>query len=179
MECLAQFVHQSCTDTNTVSKRTETRFDMTQVTLEFHRVSPKRFMSLWFIWGKPFTCLASRLVLAPNRLKRASTWASSPTSAIGCIQNDSWGMVRLAQTCTYLAPILAPSPNKSKHDSTWPMSPRSSVGCVQNDFQDYGTFGANVHLYCVKISTIFKQMKMSFHLSLITLEYHSVRPKWS
>ena len=31
MVCLAQTVHISCTDTNTVSKRIETRFDMTHV----------------------------------------------------------------------------------------------------------------------------------------------------
>ena len=32
MVCLAQTVHLSCPDTNTVSKWTETRFDMTHVT---------------------------------------------------------------------------------------------------------------------------------------------------
>jgi hypothetical protein len=31
----------SCTDTNTISKQTETRFHMTHVTDEFHRVRPK------------------------------------------------------------------------------------------------------------------------------------------
>jgi hypothetical protein len=34
--CLAQTVHLSWTDTNTISKWTKTRFDMTHVTLEFH-----------------------------------------------------------------------------------------------------------------------------------------------
>jgi hypothetical protein len=33
---LAQTVHLSCTDTNIVSKRTETRFHMTRITLEFY-----------------------------------------------------------------------------------------------------------------------------------------------
>jgi hypothetical protein len=32
-------------------------------------------------------------------------------------------------------------------------------------------------LSCVKISTISKQTKMRFHLSLITKEYHQVRPE--
>ena len=41
MVCLAQTMHLSCTDNNTVSKRTETRFDMTHVTQEFQRVRPK------------------------------------------------------------------------------------------------------------------------------------------
>jgi hypothetical protein len=48
MVCLVQTMHLSCTDTNTVSKRTKTRFHTTHVTYEFHRVGPKLFMSLWF-----------------------------------------------------------------------------------------------------------------------------------
>jgi hypothetical protein len=41
MVCLVQTVHLSCTDTNIVSKRTETGFDMTHITKEFHWVHPK------------------------------------------------------------------------------------------------------------------------------------------
>ena len=36
MVCLAETMHVSCTDTNTVSKHKEARFQMTQVTWEFH-----------------------------------------------------------------------------------------------------------------------------------------------
>jgi hypothetical protein len=36
MARLAQTVHLSCTDTNTVSKRTEMRLQMTHVTHDFH-----------------------------------------------------------------------------------------------------------------------------------------------
>ena len=35
-----------------------------------------------------------------------------------------------------------------------------------------------VHLSCIKISTISKQRKLSFHLSPFTQEYHRVHPKW-
>jgi hypothetical protein len=35
-----------------------------------------------------------------------------------------------------------------------------------------------IHLSCVKISTMFERNEMSFHLSLVTLWYHQVRPKW-
>jgi hypothetical protein len=38
---VAQTMHLSCTDTNTISKWTETRFAMPHVTLEFHQVRPK------------------------------------------------------------------------------------------------------------------------------------------
>ena len=34
-----------------------------------------------------------------------------------------------------------------------------------------------MHISCVKISTISKRTEMSFHLSLITYEYHQVDPK--
>jgi hypothetical protein len=43
---MAQTVHLYCTDTNTISKWTETRFDMTHVTQEFHRVRAKCLSSL-------------------------------------------------------------------------------------------------------------------------------------
>jgi hypothetical protein len=61
--CLAQTVHVSCTDTNTISKWTKTRFHMTHVTLEFHSVRPKWFLRLWYVPHKPCTYLASRLAL--------------------------------------------------------------------------------------------------------------------
>jgi hypothetical protein len=38
---LALTVHLSCTDTNTISKWTEIRFNMTHVIGEFNRVRPK------------------------------------------------------------------------------------------------------------------------------------------
>ena len=66
---LVQIVHQSCTDANTVSKWILTRFDMTHITLEYHRELPKRFLTLWYIWFKPCTYLAPTLPRSPNRPK--------------------------------------------------------------------------------------------------------------
>jgi hypothetical protein len=83
---LAQTMDLSCTDTNIVSKQKEARFHMTHITYEFHWVSPKWFLSLWYIRRKPCTYLASRLVLSLNG--RAFSWASSPWTTIVCIQND-------------------------------------------------------------------------------------------
>jgi hypothetical protein len=83
---LVQTLHLSCTKTNTVSKQTETRFHKTQVTLEFYRVRPKLFPSLWYVQCKLWNYLASRLAKSPNGLKQASTWASSPRSTIEWIQ---------------------------------------------------------------------------------------------
>jgi hypothetical protein len=73
-------VHLYCTYTNTVSKRTEMRF-------EFYPMRPKQFLSLWYVRCKPCTYLASRLALSPNGPKRVSTWASSSSNSIGCIKN--------------------------------------------------------------------------------------------
>jgi hypothetical protein len=58
---LAQTVHLSCSGTNTGTERTEMRFHMSHVTLEYHRVHPKGLLTLWYVWLKPCTYLASTL----------------------------------------------------------------------------------------------------------------------
>jgi hypothetical protein len=126
---LTQTMHLSCTNSNTISKRTKMRFHRIHIIKEFYRVHPKRLSSLWYFRRKPCTYIASRLALALNGPKRASSWASSPRRTIGCLQNDfsaygTFGPNR--------APIL--HPNRLKWDSTWASSPRSTLGCVQNDF---------------------------------------------
>jgi gamma-glutamylcysteine synthetase len=70
---LTQTKHLSCTDANTVSKQIETRFHMTHVTSEFHRVAPILFLSQRYVRRKPCTNLASRESLSPNGPNRAST----------------------------------------------------------------------------------------------------------
>jgi hypothetical protein len=77
-------------NTNTVSKRTKTRFHRTDITEEFHRARPKQFPSPWYFRRKPCTSLASRFALSPNGPKLDSTWPTSPRSTIGCIQNNFW-----------------------------------------------------------------------------------------
>ena len=66
-------MHLSYTDNNTVSKWTETRFHLTHLTLEYHQVRPKRFLSLWYVWRQPCTYLPPTLTLSPNVPKRDST----------------------------------------------------------------------------------------------------------
>jgi hypothetical protein len=87
---LVQIMHLSCTNTNTVSKRTEMRFHITHVTEEFHRVRPIWFLSLWYVWCKPCTYFAPTLTLSPNGLKWGSTWPTSPRRSIRSVQNDFW-----------------------------------------------------------------------------------------
>jgi hypothetical protein len=102
MVCLAQTMHLSCTDINTIFKWTKTRFHLTHVTLEFRRVRPKWFMSLWCVWHKPCTYLSSRLVLSPNGLNQAFTWAPLEPHHLGVPSGASKiisePMVRSTQT---------------------------------------------------------------------------------
>jgi hypothetical protein len=71
MVCSLQTVHLSCTDINTVSKWTKTKFHTTHTTYEFHWVRPQLFMSLWYLQCKPWTYLVSKLALSANRPNRA------------------------------------------------------------------------------------------------------------
>jgi hypothetical protein len=68
---LAQMVHLSCTETNTVSKRIETSFHLSLVTQEYLPVHLKQFLS------------ASKIILH---------------EAIECVQKISELTVRMAQT---------------------------------------------------------------------------------
>jgi hypothetical protein len=87
---LAQTVQLPYVKISTISKRNETSIHLSPVTLEYYWVRPKWFLSLWYVQHKPCTYLASRLALPPNGMKRASTWALSSRSTIGCVQNDFW-----------------------------------------------------------------------------------------
>jgi hypothetical protein len=97
-----QTEHLSCVETNTISKWTNTTFHLNHVTSEYHRVCPKWFLILWYIWCKSCTYLRSRLTLSPNEPKRASTWPTSQ-SIIRCVQNDLWAYDTFS---TNYAPIL-------------------------------------------------------------------------
>jgi hypothetical protein len=68
-----QTMHLFCVETRTISKQTETSFHLTNVTYKYHRVCLKRFPCPWYIWRKPYTYLAPRLTLSPNRPKWTST----------------------------------------------------------------------------------------------------------
>jgi hypothetical protein len=141
---LAQTVHLSYIETNTVSKRNETNFHLSLVTQAHHPVHPKQFPSLWYVWRKPGTYHAPKLTVSSKGPKGDSTWPTSPRSSIGCVQNDFMRLwyVRRKQ-CTYHESRLALYPNRPKWAFIWASSPRSTIQCVQNDFWGYGTSGAN------------------------------------
>jgi hypothetical protein len=101
---LTQTVHLSCTDTNTISKQTKTNFHMTHVTLEFHQVRPKRFLSLWYVRRNLCTYLASRLSLSrngPNELPLEPRHLGAPSGASKIISKPLILLVQIMQlSCT-------------------------------------------------------------------------------
>jgi hypothetical protein len=147
--------------------------------LDYRRVCPKRLLSLWYFWCKPCTNRESRWTLFPNGLKWASkrTEMSFHLSLVGVPSGASKmisdPMVRLSKPCTYLARTLTPSSNGPKQDLTWPTSPRGPSGASKMILKSMVCSAQ-----CVNISTISKESKTSFHLSLVNLEYYRVRPKW-
>jgi hypothetical protein len=149
---------------------------MTNVPEEIHRVHPKWFLSQWYVQRKSCTYLASRLALSPNTPKRAFTWTSSPRSAIGCVQNDFRAMFSENR-----APILHRHFHYPYMD--WNEIPQDQChigdpsGASKMISEPMVCLAQTMHLSCVKFSTISKQTKTSIHLSLVTYEYHRVRPK--
>jgi len=130
---------------------------------------PNRFLSIWYVPRKPCTYLASRLALSPNRSNRPSTWASSPRSIIGCFHNGFWAYGAL---CANHAPILhlnwSEIPYNTLHLVV--LSGASTVPSGVSKFisEHMVCSMQTVHLSFIKISTISKQTKPSFHLSLFT-----------
>jgi hypothetical protein len=166
---LAETILLSCTNTDTISEWTKTRFHMTHVTYEFHRVRPKWFLNLWYVRRKMCTYLASRLALSSNKPKRASTWASSPRSTIECVQTEFWayGMFGANRTPILHRHLhyLKTDQNKIPHN---PCHLGVPSGWSKMIFEPLVCSVQPVHLSCVKISTISKRIKTSFHMTHIT-----------
>jgi hypothetical protein len=166
---LAQTVHLYCTKISTISKQTKMSFHLTLVTWEYHRVCPKWFMSLWYVWQKPCPYLAPTLIVSPNRPKRDSTWPTSPRSSIGCVQNDFWAYGRFG---TNHAPILHGNWHclqMDRHEITYdPHHLEVPSGASKMISEPMVCLAQTVHLPCDKIATISKWTETSFHLSLIT-----------
>jgi hypothetical protein len=162
---LAQIMHQSCTNTNIVSKWTKTHGP-------HHLGDPS---SAPKIISEPMICSTQSVHLLCVKISSMSKHTESSFHLSLVTEEYHWmrpnWLLSLRyirhKSCTYHALMLTVF-KRTQTDSKWPTSPWSSIGCVQNNFWAYGTFCENMHLSCVKISTIFKQTKSSFHLSLIT-----------
>jgi hypothetical protein len=127
----------------------------------------KRFSSLWYDQHKPHTYLASRLALSPNGLKQASPLASSPRSIVRCVENDFWayGMfsAKRAPILHWHQHCLQTVQNEIPHDWNHLGVPSGASKMISEP-----TVRSVQTMHLVKISTISKRTKMSFHLSLVT-----------
>jgi hypothetical protein len=95
MVCSVQTMLQPCTDTNTISKWTKTRFHTTHVAYEFHRVRPKLFMTYGTFNSNRAPILCSTIT---KQTKQISTRPSSPRSTAGASKTTYEPMVHLTQT---------------------------------------------------------------------------------
>jgi hypothetical protein len=161
----AQTVHLSCVKVSTISKRIESRFHLSLITMEYHWVRPKRFLSLSYVWHKLCTYLAPTLTLSPNGSKRDSTRPKSARSYIRVHPKrllSLWYVRRKA--CTYLASRLQLSPYGLNRASTQALSPRSTLMGIQNDSEPVVRLVQTVHLSCTDTNTFSKQTKTRFHV---------------
>ena len=169
MVCSMQTVHISCVKISTMSKWTETSIHLSLVTKEYHRVHPKHFLSLWYVWRKPCTYLAPTLTLSPNGPKQDSTRPTSPRSSIGCVQTDfrAYGTFGANR-----APILHQRDHCLQIDrNEIPHDPRHlgvPSGATKIISEPMVRSAQTAHLSCVKIGTFSTRTETSFHLSLVT-----------
>jgi hypothetical protein len=134
MEYSVQTVHLSCAEINTISKQTETSLHLTHVTLEYHRVCPKWFPSLWYVQRKLCTYHASRLILSPNGPKRASISPTSHKSSIGCFQNDCHAHGTFSATVHLYYDDINTISKWTETSSSRPTSCRSTTLCCPKWF---------------------------------------------
>jgi hypothetical protein len=131
---LAQIADQSCSDTNTVSKLSETRFYMT------HRVRPKNFSSLSFGANCTPRLDYHYLQIDQNELPLEPCHLLVPKGASNRISEP---MVRSVQTMHLYCIDTNIVSKRTETRFHMTHSPRSSIQCVQHDFQAYGTFDTN------------------------------------
>jgi hypothetical protein len=113
--------------------------------------------------SKPCTYLMSRLALSPCRSNRASTWASSPRSTIGCIQNDFWadGMFAVNHE-----PILHRHQQCFQTDRIELLHepPHLSVPASKMISKLMVHSAQTMHLSCTNTNTVSKRTKTRFHI---------------
>jgi hypothetical protein len=127
--------------------------------------------------SEPMVCLVQTLQLSSTETYTVSKWTeqdstipTSPKSSIRCAQNNLWAYGLFGANP---APILHRHWHYLQTDQNEiPQDPhhlRVLSGASKRISEPMTRSVQTVHWPCVKISTIFKQPKSSFHLSLIIL----------
>jgi hypothetical protein len=176
---LAQTMHLSYVKITTVSKQIEMSIYLSLVTYMYHQVRPKWFLSLWYVWCKPCTYLALTLTLSSNIPKRDSTWRTSLTRSIGCVQNDFWAYGTFDANH---APILHQDWHYFLMDRIkFPLEPRH-LGVPSGASKLIAVLmvrlAQNVHLPCTDTNIVSKRTKIIFHMTHVTLEFYRLCSKW-
>jgi hypothetical protein len=141
--CLAQTVHLSCTDTNTLQT-------------EWNEIPhDPRPLGVWLVAFKmtsePMVRSAQTVHLSCTESNTVSKRTETRFHVTHVTQElyqvcSKWFLsewyVR-CKPCTNLILTLTLSLSGLKPDSTWPTSHRRFIGCVKNDFQASSTFDAN------------------------------------
>jgi hypothetical protein len=166
---LVHTVHLSCTETNIVSKRTETSFHLSLITHEYLTVHLKPFLSLWSVWRKPCTYLAPKLTLSPNVLKGDSTWPTSPRSSIECVQND---FLAYGTYGANHAPIMHRNEHCLQIDrNELPFEPHHlgvTSGASKTISQSMVRMAQTMHLSCTETNSISKRTERTFYMTHVT-----------
>ena len=148
------------------------------VTLEYHRLSPKRFLSQWYMWRKPCTYLAPTLTLSPNGPKQDCIRPMSPRSSIGCVENDFRAYGTFAAN---RAPILRQDYHFHQMDQNEMLvDPRHlgvPPGASKTISEPMVRLAQTVHLSCTNTNTVAKRIETSFHKTHVTQEFYRVHPK--
>jgi hypothetical protein len=163
---LAQTAHLSCVKISTVSKRTQTSFDISPITKEYCHVRPKQF-------SEPMVCLVQIVHLYctdTNTIsKRTETrfhMMHSPWSSIRCAQDDfrAYGTFGTNRT-----PILCQDYHCLQMDSNkLSLGPRHlavSSGASKMIYEPIVRSMQAVHLYCTDTHTASKRTETRFHMT--------------
>jgi aminoglycoside N3'-acetyltransferase len=143
MERLVQTVHLYCTDTNTVSKRTKTRFHMTHSPTSSIGYVHADFRACGMFGANRAPILHKHLHYLQtdrNELPLEPRHLGVPLSASETISEP---MLRLVQTMHLYCTVTNTVSKRTETRFHMTHSPTSSIGYVHDDFRAYGMFGAN------------------------------------
>ena len=166
---LAQTVHLSSTDTNTISPNGLKQDSTRPMSPRSSIGCAQTYFHAYGTFDAKRATILHRcqhcLQTDQNEILHDPRHLGVPSGASKMISEP---MVCLAQT-VHLSCTDTSTVSKQKEVRFHiTQSPRSSIGCIQNDFQPMVRSTQTVHLSCVKISTISKCTEMSFHLSHLT-----------
>jgi hypothetical protein len=141
---LAQTVHLSCSDPNTIYET-----DQNEIPQESRHLGVPSALSKTI--SKPMVGSAQTVHLSSVKTSTMSKQTKTSFHMTHIALEFHWVCPKQflslcyiwRKLCTHLASRLALSPNAQKQASTWASLFRSTIGCVQNDFWAYGKFGTN------------------------------------